>query len=390
VGTQAARSLTLGGAIALAYLGGAHLGFRLAFIAEQITTVWAPTGIALAALLLGGMRLWPAIWLGAFVANAATTAPFWTAFVVATGNTMEAIVATWALRQIPAFDVMLRRARDVLTFVAIAGLACTTVSATIGVATLCAAGVQSWPRFGALWFDWWLGDALGAVIVAPALLTTVHHAWSRREWANAALFVGVSLLVIQLVFGQMFGLSPHPLEYAIFPVVIAAAVMGGPTVTSLVLLSASALAIWHTVHASGPFAGPQVHQSLILLQAFMGVLAITALLLAAAIAERRDTERRERDAAKDLRRRDDMLRLAQRAGGIATFEWDYRNQIARCSPEFFAIFGLPERDGSMSAAEWGRFVHPDDRHHRGWQPGPGPRRNIHDPVAARRRFREHH
>jgi len=362
VRTQIARLLTIGAAIALAYIAGAHLGFRLAFVAEQITTVWAPTGIALSALLLGGVRLWPAIWAGAFVANASTTAPLWTAVIVATGNTLEAVAATWALRQIRSFDAALRRARDVLAFGAIAAFACTAISATIGVITLSAAGIQSWDRFATLWLNWWLGDALGAVIVAPALLTSAHHSWSRRESIRASAFVGTSLLVIQLVFGRLFGSNGHPLEYAIFPIVVAAAVIGGPAVTSLAVLSASALAIWHTVHGSGPFAGPQLHQSLILLQVFMGVLSGTALLLAASIAERRETERRERDAARDLRRRDDMLRLAQHAGGIATFEWDYRNQVAVCSAEFFQIFGLPERaDGFMSAEEWGRFVHPDDR-----------------------------
>ena len=142
--TPVARLLTVGAAIALAYIAGAHLGFRLAFVAEQITTVWAPTGIAVSALLIGGLRLWPAIWLGAFVANASTNAPLWTAVIVATGNTLEAVAATWALGQIPGFDAALRRARDVLAFAAIAALACTAISATVGVTTLCAAGVQSW------------------------------------------------------------------------------------------------------------------------------------------------------------------------------------------------------------------------------------------------------
>jgi PAS domain S-box-containing protein len=143
--------------------------------------------------------------------------------------------------------------------------------------------------------------------------------------------------------------------------VIAAALVGGPAVTSLVVLSASVVTIWHTVRGAGPFAGPEVHQSLILLQVFMGVLAGTALLLAAAITEREQTRQRERESAKVLRRREEMLVLAQRAGGVATFEWDFRNQVAQCSPEFFQIFGLPGRKGTITSVEWGRFVHPDDR-----------------------------
>ena len=353
--------LRVGLPVAAAYFIAAQLGFQVAFVAEQVTTVWAPTGIALAALLLCGVRLWPAIWAGAFLANAGSDAPLWTAFFIASGNTLEAVVATWALRRRRDFEPGLRRVADVVSFVIVAALICTAISASVGVTTLCAAGVQSWGRFPALWFDWWLGDALGALIVAPALLTTTRRAWSLRDAIHAVAFVGGAVMVTHLVFGQRLGVGAHPLEYVVFPFIVAAALTGGPAVASLVVLGASTVTIWHTVRATGPFAGPEVHHSLILLQVFMGVLAGTGLLLAAAIAERRTSEQREREAAQALRRREEMLRLAQRAGGVATFEWDFRNQVANCSAEFFAIFRLPARDGVMTSAEWGRFVHPDDR-----------------------------
>jgi PAS domain S-box-containing protein len=346
--------------VAVAYVAAAHAGFRLAFVAEQITTVWAPTGIALATLLFYGRRFWPAIWLGAFAANATTTAPIWTAVVIATGNTLEAFVAVWALQRTPTFSHALRRVSDVVALVFVAALGCTTISATIGVTVLCAAGVQVWERFVPLWWNWWFGDALGAIIVAPAILATVQRAWSRRTAAQALLFVGGALLVTYVAFG-LFPASPHPLEYIVFPLVIAAAVVGGPAVTSLVVLSASGLAIWQTIRGFGPFAGRDTYDSLILLQVFMGVLAVTSLLLAAAVAERRSSEEREREAAAGLRRREEMLKLSQRAGGVATFEWDPLRQQAYGSAEFFRMFGLPARDGLMTAAEWGEFVHPDDR-----------------------------
>ena len=135
---------------------------------------------------------------------------------------------------------------------------------------------------------------------------------------------------------------------------IGAAASGGLPATALVVLSSSAVAIWHTVRGVGPFAGQEIHDSLILLQVFLGVLAATALLLGAAITERQASERRERDAAT-------MLRLAQRAGGVATFVWDFRRQVADASAEFFRIFGLAPRDGVMQAVEWNERVHPDDR-----------------------------
>src|SRR5262245_13121988 len=155
----AARFAALVAAVAVAYVAAAAIGFRLAFVAEQITTVWAPTGIAVAALLAGGLRLWPAVWMGALIANATSSAPLWTAFVIATGNTLEAVTAAWWLQKLPRWESSLRRVADVIVFVLVAVTACTAISATIGVATLCVAAVQPWQQFPALWFDWWFGDA---------------------------------------------------------------------------------------------------------------------------------------------------------------------------------------------------------------------------------------
>ena len=347
------RDAGIGAAVVVAYFAAAQVGFSIAFVAEQVTTVWAPTGIALATLLLCGVRLWPAVWLGAFLANAFATAPLWTAVLIATGNTLEAVLAVLVLRRVYGASFSLERVRDVLTFFGVAVLGCTALSATIGVATLCAAGVQPWERSLTLWLEWWFGDALGAVLVTPAIFAAAHRRWTARDLALGLTFVAGSALVTHLVFGQVLGLRALPLEYAIFPLVIGAAAKAGVAVTALVVLSASAVAIWHTAHGVGPFAGQGIHGGLILLQVFMGVLAATALLLGAAIAERRASESRARSAAT-------MLRLAQRAGGVATFEWDFRRQVANCSAEFFELFGLPPREGEMSGTQWGSFVHPDD------------------------------
>ena len=360
-----ARTAILNIAVATAYFTAATLGFQLAFAAEQITTVWAPTGIALAALLAGGMRFAPAVWAGALAANLGTEAPAWTAFVIATGNTLEAVAAAWWLRKIGHAEPAFRRIADVLAFVLVAAVACTAISATVGVSALALAGVQSWSRFPVLWFDWWLGDALGAVVVAPAILCALYQTWSKADVVRASAWIAASLLTAHVVFGQVLGVSGYPIEYLVFPLVIAAAVTAGPGITAWVVLSTSLVAIWHTVNGAGPCASPAANGGLILLPAFLGVLAGTSLLLAASVAERRVTEHRERDAAESLRQRQDLLRLAQRAGGVATFEWDFRNQVAHCSGEFFRLFGLPSQDGVMSGAEWGSFVHPDDRERMG-------------------------
>jgi PAS domain S-box-containing protein len=296
VTTEGRRLIGIGLGVAVAYVTAAKLGFQFAFVAEQVTTVWAPTGIAQAALLLWGRSLWPAIWIGAFVANAGTEAPVWTAAALATGNTLEAVAAAWILGRLPRFDPTLRRIRDVVAFVVVAAVMSTAISATIGVTTLCTAAVQPWTRFSELWIAWWLGDALGALVVAPVILTTARarSAWSRRDLAETCLLVVGTAVVTQVVFGQVFGptIGHHPLEYVIFPFVIAAAVRLRQPAAALVVLGASGVTIWNTVRGAGPFASSEVHQSLILLQVFMGVLAGTGLLLAAAIAERKTGERR--------------------------------------------------------------------------------------------------
>jgi PAS domain S-box-containing protein len=236
------------------------------------------------------------------------------------------------------------------------------VSATAGAATLCAAAVQPWFHFPALWLDWWLGDALGALVVAPAILTiAAGPPLRRKDRLSLVVFVAASLIVTDLAFGRVLDLGAHTLEYVVFPLVIAAALAGGPAVTAAVVLASSVVTIWNIVWNAGASPQAALHHDLILLQAFTGVLAGTAMLLSAAIAERKASEARESDSAARLRHREEMLRLAQRAGGVATFEWDFQNQTARCTAEFFAIFGLPSRDGEMRGTEWAQFVHPEDR-----------------------------
>lgn len=290
------RVLIAGVGVAATYLVAAHLGFLVAFVAEQVTTVWAPTGIAQAALLLWGRRLWPAVWLAAFAANAGTDAPLWTAAMIAIGNTLEAVVAATLLGAAPGFDPSLRRIADTARFIVVAAILATSISATIGVATLCLAGIVPWTSFSGLWSAWWFGDALGAIVVAPVILTTAG--WTRdrfrRDWLGVGLLIGGTIAVAEVVFGESLGpiLGRGPLHYVIFPFAIVAAVRFGQPATSMLVFSAAAVTIWHTVRGDGPFASPDVYGGLILLQVFMGVLATTGLLLAAAMTERQTSQRR--------------------------------------------------------------------------------------------------
>jgi signal transduction histidine kinase/integral membrane sensor domain MASE1 len=295
-GDQASTRALRIAAIAAAYFVSARLGFTLAFVAEQVTTVWPPTGIALAAVVIFGYRVWPGILAGALLANLTANETLPVAAVIAAGNTLEALAGAWLLRRVARFDRSLERIRDVLGLVGLAAAASTTLSATIGATSLCAAGLQPWSTFRALWLDWWLGDAMGALLVAPALLT--WSGWRRIRWpAGRRVEAAVALACLVLVAATVFGgrvtvAGNHPLEYTVFPMLTWIALRFGQPGTALAILLTSTLALSGTVAGFGPFAGAPLHESLVLLQVFNGVMATTALLLGAAMAERDTRERR--------------------------------------------------------------------------------------------------
>ena len=154
--------------VAVVYFGAAKLGLTFAYIHTHVSPIWPPTGIAIAAVLLFGNRVAPAIFVGAFLANANAPVNVAAALGIAFGNTLEAVVANWLLRVVK-FHISFGRARDVFKFVIVA-LLCTTVSATIGTLSLCVNHAAQWSQFGSLWTTWWLGDVAGAVTVAPLLI----------------------------------------------------------------------------------------------------------------------------------------------------------------------------------------------------------------------------
>lgn len=285
------------GAVAAIYVAAAELGLSLATTHKSVSLVWPPTGVALAALLLFGYRLWPGIALGAFVANALTDVSLPTAAGIALGNTLEALVGASLLRRFAGFRNSLDRLQDALGLVALAAVLSTTVSATIGVTSLSLGGAAPWALYGSLWWQWWLGDAMGALVVAPVLLTwgtEPRIGWPARQVAEAGTLLVAVASVSHIVFGGWVAAeAPHyPLAYAIFPFVIWAALRFGPRGAATATMVISGIAIWGTGREFGPFLGKNLTESLMLLQIYMSVVAVTALVLTAAIAERKRGERR--------------------------------------------------------------------------------------------------
>src|SRR5262245_15989532 len=287
------------GILASAYVVTAKLGLLMDPVSGFATTVWPPTGIALAALFLSGYRLWPGVAIGAFFVNLTAGAPRLAACGMAAGNTLEALVGAYFLRRYAGSRGLLDRISGVVAFVVLAAALSTTVSATIGVASGWLGGVIHPERAGEAWLTWWLGDALGSLVVAPFLLVWAerpHGAWSVIRILEAgALFASLAVTCL-LVFGPLFTGDQAILlqPYVLLPFLIWATLRFGSHGTVSAVLTIAALTIWRTAEGLGPFARHTINESLLPLQTFTGVVAVTMLIFAAGVSESRRAERRIR------------------------------------------------------------------------------------------------
>lgn len=321
--------------LALVYYISARLGLRLAFPGTNASAVWPPSGIALAALVMSKRTHWPAIAVGAFAANLSS---FWgsgsslflaivLAALVSMGNTAEAIfgasaVARWC-RDDPFFDAPI-----VCRFAATAAL-CSALAATVGTLSLLPQGQVSPQNAASVWWTWWLGDVAGILLVAPLIL-----AWSRGKWppvsSRRLLEAGVLLALCGASGAWIFGVWPfgggtiYPLAYLPIPFLLWAAFRFGRRGGATALLLVSGLAVWGTTHGNGPFFRPTLSESLLLLQTFMGVLAMTVLLFSASLRER------ERGATA-LRESNERLeaRVKQRTSELESAHEQVQHNYAR-------------------------------------------------------------
>ena len=307
--------------LAAAYFVAAKLGLSLAYSNENITSVWPPTGIAIAALLLLGPRVWPGITAGALLANLSNGAGIVTSLAFCVGNTLAPVVGAMLLRR-TGFRTSLDRLRDVLALVLLAG-GSMLISATGGTATLAATDAIGRDGAGLAWLVWWVGDALGVILFAPILLTFATPPPGpdpiRERPREAALLATAAAVGAVVVFGTKI-----PLAHLIYPFAIWAALRFYQRGASAMTVLLSAIAIVFTVGGDGPFSGMSRTTNLLSLQAFNGSIGLAALSLAAVTLERR--------AAQDaLRRSADVLeeRVATRTKELAASEALMRDTAER-------------------------------------------------------------
>ena len=285
--------------VGIAYFTFAGLGLQLASINPSVTPIWPPTGLAIAAILLCGGRIAPAIFIAAFLINQITAGSIFTSLAIAGGNTLEAVIAGYLVRHWAEGEQVFDTPIGVTKF-ALISLAATMVSATIGVSSLTLAGYAEMSSFISVWLTWWLGDFAGALVVTPVVVL-----WAKSEPASltppqitgtgltylAAVSVGVMVFSCPVMHRVPV---PDALGFLVLLPLLWASLRQGPRDTATVGLIISAFAVVCTLMQCGPFAKPNPNDSFALLLAFTTSTAVLSLVLSADVAVRRRIEKWQR------------------------------------------------------------------------------------------------
>ena len=363
--------------VAVGYFVLAKLGLRLASINPSASPIWPPTGLALAAVLLGGLRIWPAVFIGAFAANATTAGTLETSAFIALGNTLESVAGGYLIERwsgdAETFASPLRVAKFALVSVGPA----TVISASVGAVTLCVAGLAAWAKFTPIWVTWWLGDAAGALVVTPVIVLWAQSEWRRFNFRELLAVTAILLLAVAvglIAFSPLLPRSDYtsPLGFlAILPLVWAA-LRRGPRDTATVGLIMTGFAIWATIKHAGPFGEMGLNESFLLLLTFMISVSVPSLALSADVTMRSRTEDKLRRTQSDLDQRvrertaalaDANIHLteAQRLASLGSWRWDILANTITWSEQLFEIYGIRPSQFNGTLQEFVSLIHPDDR-----------------------------
>jgi signal transduction histidine kinase len=286
--------------LAVLYFVAAKVGLLLAAVSPSATPVWPPTGIAFAACLVLGSRVWPAIFAAAFLANVTTAGSAGTSLGIAAGNTLEALMGAYLVGRLANGPAVFDRARDIFAFVGLAALASTTVSATIGLTTLALGGYVHWAELGPIWLTWWLGDVTGNLIFAPLIVLWARDRslqWTREQLIEAAGLLGALVLAGVGVFARSSTFGSFPLDFLCLPLLLWAAFRFGPRETATATVLLSAFATWGMLKDSDPWTSEFRNSALLLSQLFLATMSVTALATAVLVSERKRAEAVATEAA---------------------------------------------------------------------------------------------
>ena len=320
--------------VAGSYIGAAKLGLHLS-VAHGV---------------LGGLRFWPAVFVGALVANATSGASIEMAAVIAVGNTLEAVAGAYLLDRV-GFRPSFERVRDVIAFSLLAAIFSTALSATNGVTALWIAGDPAADPYGAAWRLWWVGDAMGDFLVAPLILVwATRFPWniSKRRAVEGLVLLGLLIGMSCVVF--LAGLWRFP--YLLFPLLIWATFRFKQLGAATSSFAVSAVAVAGVVAELTPITDNPT-RGVEVLKALHSVVSVSLLILAVTLSERETAE-------VALQSAHERLAEAQAVAQMGSWEWEIESGEVVWSDELYRIFGLPPGT-EVDYASYRRSLHPTER-----------------------------
>ncbi len=296
------------------YLAAGRLGLSVPFTSGNVSPVWPASGVALASVLLWGYEVWPGLALAAFFVNFLSPIPALACIGIALGNTSSALLGGYLLRRFINDRPCFARLRDVLGLLAFGAAIGPMIAASLGATTLLLTHVRAWSGFSSAWRVWWLGDAMGVLIITPLLFATRRELTTSLKKSSIiepfALLFGLVAICLAIFGGRLgLGMKDDTLAFLAFPFVIWAAIRFRGFGAAIATFLIAAISVWGTAHGNGPFVKHNPLHDAALLQIFIAVTAITGLVLGAVITERADA-----GEASDIK--DKLLRELQHAQAL--------------------------------------------------------------------------
>ncbi len=351
-GSDLARAAVL----AAGYYLLARLSLALPVFDAHVTFAWLPAGAALAGLLLWGMRLAPAVFLGALAVNLPLWSSPFAVVAVSLGSTLAAVAGAWLCGHVFRMDVRLTSMRDVLVLVFGGGAGASAIAASIGALALWQTGALAPDQAGADWVVWWAGDAQGVLFAVPLAL-----AWAARprldrsavEAGALGAVLGAAMLALGVLIEQHFGAqaSQYVLALAMLPLLLWPAMRYAIREVGLLNFMVGTVCVAGTAAGVGPFVTKGAAGA-VALHGLLSLIALTTLLLAARSGE-------NRDAARRLAESEARFRSLTALSADWYWEQDAHLRFTQFSSEFGARAGVDTRGflgrtrGEVTAADPG-------------------------------------
>lgn len=324
------RDLITMGILALAFVAASALG-RYLFTAPAV--IQPAAGIALAGLVLLGIRMWPAVFIGSLVNVLLGTSPFIVMAGSVLGHTLHAVVGAYILERI-GFDPVFRRVRDIFAFMFVALFASMIVPSigTLGIYLNNVLLFADWP-FRSTWVSWWAGIMIGDLILSAAIIRYfAKTSYVRKRWEVAELIAAFSVLGIltYLVFWTEASTTTRGVVILLYlmPFVWFSLRLGN-RFTFIAFLFTSVIALTGTLYGNVPSEAPLARR-IITTEFFLATLAAIFFLFTAVVEERR---RAARHLSANLARVEDLLKKVSaedraKSDFIAVFAHELRNPLA--------------------------------------------------------------